>query len=140
MCKLVDEGGPVAKCVKDDCAGQQCDDPWVCKGGTCIQDPCNTVGCETGEVCVDGECIADPCLDVRCPVRFRCELGMCVADNVESTKEILATGSGGLACAVSPGSGASPGQGASAGCLVLFFAVALLIVIRRRKIIGPKRG
>jgi MYXO-CTERM domain-containing protein len=128
LCKLTDEDGkPVARCVKDACADKTCSDGWVCVDGKCVVDPCNTTRCETGEVCVgDGECVPDPCLDVKCPPRFTCDEGMCVTNNVESTREILASGSGGLACSVST-SGGSPGH-----LLLLIFGVALLIMIRRR--------
>jgi MYXO-CTERM domain-containing protein len=108
LCKVVQEGGkPVAKCVKDACADQQCNSPYVCIDGKCVEDPCLTTRCERGEVCVKGKCLADPCEKVDCPRGFRCVEGSCTnAGAVSQTTDMLASGSGGCACEV--GRGASP--------------------------------
>jgi MYXO-CTERM domain-containing protein len=133
MCKVVDEGGTkVPKCVKDPCADQTCQSPYTCVNGQCVEDPCLklTTPCETGQVCIEGTCVADPCETVRCPSGFACQLGSCVNTTVLSTRELLATGAGGLACNVTVGAEGAPPRG-----LLLIFAVALLIMVRpvRRK-------
>ena len=129
VCKVVDQGGKkVPKCVKDPCASQQCGPGYVCKDGTCIVDPCNTTTCETGEVCVEGKCIPNPCEGVVCPSGFSCQLGNCVNSSVLGTRELLATGAGGLACNVAVGAEGTPPSG-----LLLIFAVALLIMIRQSR-------
>ena len=129
-CKVVDQGGvPVARCVKDPCADKICDSPWVCSAGQCIQDPCATQRCDKGEVCVDGTCVADLCEGVACPEYFVCRQGMCEADNVNDTREILATGSGGLSCGVSSPGRSAPAAGAP--LLVLLLCLGLLVGRRR---------
>ena len=105
-CEVVQQAGkPVAQCVKDPCAGQSCQSPYTCIDGTCVLDPCDARACETGEVCIGGNCIADPCETVVCPRGYGCAQGMCVGGSDLQDRSLLATGAGGLACAM-----ARPGQ------------------------------
>jgi hypothetical protein len=113
MCKIVDEGGtPVAKCVEDPCAGQTCGKGYVCVDGLCRIDPCESEHCPQGEVCIVEEeggkpvatCVKNPCETVECPSGFVCSKGVCVSSRVTSTRDLLATGGGGVACNLAAGS------------------------------------
>jgi hypothetical protein len=106
ICKVVQENGvPVARCVKDPCAGVDCGEGRICKDGVCEDDPCFTVHCETGEICVDGACVPDPCETIDCPSGFECRKGTCIPSNVSGNIDLLATGAGGCACDVAPVAG-----------------------------------
>jgi len=128
VCKVVQqEGKPAAACVEDPCADQSCSPPYICIDGKCAPDPCSAKTCDKGELCVQGSCVADPCELVVCPGGFGCKAGMCVGTNIASDRELLATGAGGVACAlVQPGAAPRPPPSD-----LLFFALALLIVIRQ---------
>jgi len=132
VCEVVkgSDGKPQAQCVKDDCAKQTCGSGYVCLGGACVVDPCNTVKCETGQVCdpATGACVADPCEKVTCPASFRCEEGMCVTTAVSSTKELLGTGGGGVACSLA----ADGWSGGQPPLLWLLLALVALVTRRRR--------
>jgi hypothetical protein len=96
-CRVIEEGG-VRKtaCVKDPCLGVECKGGDVCVQGKCVSDPCSA--CSKGQVCADGKCVIDLCELVTCPQRQTCVLGSCLVANVESTRDLLATGGGGCAC------------------------------------------
>jgi len=126
MCKVVSQSGsPVASCVKDACASQSCDAPYVCQDGTCVKDPCNTVSCPTGQICIAGACVADPCEKVTCPTGYSCSEGMCASSRTGTTRDMLATGAGGCSCSME--------RGASIGASPPLLALLLLgLVLRRR--------
>jgi Notch-like protein len=131
LCVVVEEGGkPVGKCIKDACAGLECGEGRICQDGICVDDPCYTLRCETGEVCIDGSCVADPCETIRCPLGFVCSGGTCVVDEYAGSTDLLATGSGGLACELGPAGAASTSL---AGPQLALAALLLVVALRRRR-------
>jgi len=127
LCRVEQEQGkPVARCVKDPCASQQCGPGYVCKDGACIEDPCNKQSCDVGEVCIDGSCVADPCETVTCPAGYACVKGLCLSSRASETRDLLASGAGGCACAVS-----HRDTGPTAGWPALL-ALLLALFLRRR--------
>jgi hypothetical protein len=138
VCKVVDEGGkPTAKCVKDKCASQQCGESWICFNGQCIEDPCKFKKCERGEACVvvdeggsaKAECVKDPCEGVVCDPRYTCKGGMCVSGDLVGSREILASGAGGLVCSAAP-TGTPP---AAPPLGLVFLLVGLGVVLAARR-------
>ena len=132
-CQLVEESGVVnTACVDDPCSGKVCGPNEACIDGECVVNPCVGKICGTGSVCVAGECVADPCEVVTCPSLYRCQGGSCVS-RAERTSGVLATGAGGVACAVTDGAG---GDTAPAGLAIL----ALLCMMWRRRGKGADFG
>jgi hypothetical protein len=123
---VVEDGKAVARCVPDPCAGKQCGPGWVCKEGQCVDDPCLYKSCDEGEVCIDGACVVDPCEKVSCPRFYVCKEGSCVTDSMVGERELLASGSGGLACNVS-------GRGTSLPLPFLLLCFGLLLAAGRRR-------
>jgi len=94
-CKTVVSGGQIlSQCVKDPCHGMSCLTDQVCLNGKCVTDPCAGQRCPNGQVCVEGSCVQDLCEGMHCPAGFECRATSCQLQNVESTTEILASGSG----------------------------------------------
>jgi MYXO-CTERM domain-containing protein len=125
LCKLV---AGKATCVEDPCAKQTCGGGTICLEGKCVEDPCNLVHCDTGKICdpKTAACINDPCEQVTCPTHFTCDRGMCVSTKVASTKELLGTGGGGIACSLGDGPAAPWASWPLIGLLFFF-----LLRIRR---------
>ena len=90
------------KCVDDPCGGVTCKANVPCKDGVC-DEACEAVLCPTGQVCEKGACVDDPCQTVRCfAADETCQDGQCISARtyIGTRSEILAAGSGGLACSV----------------------------------------
>ena len=120
-------------CVDNPCDEIVCEGCTVCEAGVCVVDPCCTVSCGQGQVCEAGECVIDPCLEVNCPAGTICQDGSCITDpHPYLPPSVLATGTGGCACALARDGGAPPGTGLSALGAMLALAFARLRGERRR--------
>jgi MYXO-CTERM domain-containing protein len=129
VCQVVTEGGvPSTRCVKDPCASVTCPAGTVCVDGKCGGDPCSGIRCSKGEACVGGKCVKDVCADATfCPPGYRCSAGACLPTyTVESTREVLASGSGGCACTAG-------GEGAPSVSLLLLSILGLALHRRQRR-------
>jgi len=127
LCKSV---AGTATCVKDGCAGVSCGSGQVCSAGKCITDPCEGIFCDKGQACVDGKCVTDPCEGIRCPSGYQCTAGLCQPKGVSGTTELLASGSGGLACTLAADSSGELAAGLSS---LLILALGLLLGRRARR-------
>jgi Notch-like protein len=90
------------KCLGDPCGGVTCGPNVPCRDGVC-DEACETVLCPSGQVCEKGGCVDDPCQTVRCfAADETCQGGQCISGRtyIGTRSEILAAGSGGLACSV----------------------------------------
>ena len=124
LCAVVEENGkPVTRCQKDSCADVFCSTGLECVDGQCVTEPCSGVQCAAGERCVKGTCQRDRCETTTCPTGFRCVDGNCLTDR--QSGQVLATGAGGLACAV--------GDDAGAPSLSLLLLLGLALLRRRRR-------
>ena len=95
------------KCLDDPCAAVTCAPPSICVDGTC-DSSCDKIQCPKGQRCRVGVCEDDPCQVVRCyRPDERCEDGQCISGItfIGERSELLATGSGGFACAMGQDAG-----------------------------------
>ncbi|MCK5804729.1 MAG: hypothetical protein KAI66_17960, partial [Lentisphaeria bacterium] len=119
-------------CSPDPCAGVTCAQGIRCVDGVC-DTACNSKFCGVGRRCEKGACVDDPCVSVRCPAGERCEEGQCISSSTfaGSRVDMLATGSGGLACSI-----AAPGMQDLSGLSPLLLLLGLLWRRRRRGFSG----
>ncbi|MDW8361883.1 MAG: MopE-related protein [Myxococcales bacterium] len=124
-------------CVDDPCDGR-CAASERCVDGRCVRDTCSPP-CGSGRVCRGGSCVDDPCADIRCPAGTRCVEGSCGIPGSEppppppaaTPRRGLATGGGGLSCAI-----ASPSRPAPITLLGLACVLGLLALRGGRH--GPR--
>ena len=94
------------------------------------------VSCSGGEVCRDGKCIEDVCEKVTCPAGYTCSFGNCVLTQPRQSRDVLATGAGGIACQIGA---RAPQLGDVPLSLLVLLGVALLASRRRRFQRGSRR-
>jgi Notch-like protein len=115
------------ECAPDACTDVTCALNIRCIDGSC-DDACLGKDCPTGRICLRGACVDDPCATVVCSgPEEQCRFGQCVSPYTFSGRrvELLATGGGGLSCALGERNAESPG--------LLLILSALLLVLRRRR-------
>jgi hypothetical protein len=135
--------GASADCTGDN-AGQSCSSGLVCSLGTCSSN-CAQGLLNCGSVCVDPRTSADYCgasADCKgthegtsCTAGLICKAGVCVGDSTTKTtpnKLFVATGGGGCACSVGPGSTTPPGGSSRPLASLLLMAAAWWLRRSRR--------
>ena len=121
-------------CVTDRCASVVCPGTQVCRDGECF-DACVGVSCGTGQICRDGACIADSCFGVACSEGQRCVAGTCIADGTIDAGGMRRDAGGQRDAGrgtVTDGACGCRAVGVSSSAPLGLFALALLLVARRR--------